>query len=384
MRRPSSAAYAAGARGGGGGRIGRDGAPQPRRGLRSRTGSRKVASSSSRSCARGSAARGRASPASSRSRAAISFTLRKLTFRGVSRRIHDDAGAPAAARHPRRAAGRVRRVHRAHGGAGADSRRLRSRRAVPLRDLEIDRGRSREGRRATPRSTPMLDLFLRSLRDAPRASFDRIIVDDDALYRAGCAYLREIDPHLALRARAARGRQAALRPDRCLPRDRKSAAAPRLAQLRAGRSSSSRPRPWSRSTSIRGSTSGRRRPEETVLRTNLEAAEEIARQLRLRDLGGIIVVDFIDMDRAEDKRHVLETLEKALQRDRSRTKIVGLSELGLLQLTRKRTRVGRRDGADRAVRVVLRLGPREDSKRRSRMRRCSRSAGWRRRSRRAR
>src|SRR4029077_20392831 len=83
-----------------------------------------------------------------------------------------------------------------------------------------------------------------------------------------------------------------------------------------------------------------KRPEETVLKTNLEAADEIARQLRLRDLGGIIVVDFIDMDRPEHRQQVIEALERALQRDRSRTKVVGLSELGLLQLTRKRTRLG--------------------------------------------
>lgn len=85
---------------------------------------------------------------------------------------------------------------------------------------------------------------------------------------------------------------------------------------------------------------GNKRPEETILRTNLEAAEEIARQLRLRDLGGIVVIDFIDMDREESRRRVLEALEVALRRDRARTKIVGISELGLVQLTRKRTRAG--------------------------------------------
>jgi ribonuclease G len=85
---------------------------------------------------------------------------------------------------------------------------------------------------------------------------------------------------------------------------------------------------------------GARRPEDTVLQTNIEAAEEIARQLRLRDLGGIIVVDFIDMERPDHRQRVIDALERALQRDRSRTKVVGLSELGLLQLTRKRTRSG--------------------------------------------
>ena len=85
---------------------------------------------------------------------------------------------------------------------------------------------------------------------------------------------------------------------------------------------------------------GRRRMEETVLKTNLEACEEIARQLRLRDLGGIIVIDFIDMDLEESRRQVIDTLEAALRYDRARTKVHGLSELGLLQLARKRTRPG--------------------------------------------
>src|SRR6185295_1856613 len=80
--------------------------------------------------------------------------------------------------------------------------------------------------------------------------------------------------------------------------------------------------------------------EQNAIETNLEAAEEIARQLRLRDLGGIVVVDFIDMELPDSKRRVLEALEAALAKDRARTKIVGLSDLGLVQLTRKRTRRG--------------------------------------------
>lgn len=76
---------------------------------------------------------------------------------------------------------------------------------------------------------------------------------------------------------------------------------------------------------------------DTILRTNVEAAEEIARQLRLRDLGGIIVIDFIDMTHAHDRQQVTRTLERALKRDRARTKISHISPLGLVQMTRKRT-----------------------------------------------
>ncbi|HZP81776.1 MAG TPA: Rne/Rng family ribonuclease [Chthonomonadaceae bacterium] len=76
---------------------------------------------------------------------------------------------------------------------------------------------------------------------------------------------------------------------------------------------------------------------ETIVKTNLDAANEIARQLRLRDIGGIIVIDFIDMSNARDKQAVVKALETALKRDRSRTKISNISPLGLVEMTRKRT-----------------------------------------------
>ncbi len=87
-----------------------------------------------------------------------------------------------------------------------------------------------------------------------------------------------------------------------------------------------------------GSFVGRRNLEETIFKTNLEAATMLARQLRVRNLGGIIIVDFIDMRDEEHRRQVHRTLEKAMQRDPARNKITGVSELGLVEMTRKRTR----------------------------------------------
>lgn len=77
---------------------------------------------------------------------------------------------------------------------------------------------------------------------------------------------------------------------------------------------------------------------ETILKTNLEAATSIARQLRIRNLGGIIILDFIDMLDEEHQRQVHRALEKALETDPARTSITGISELGLVEMTRKRTR----------------------------------------------
>lgn len=83
---------------------------------------------------------------------------------------------------------------------------------------------------------------------------------------------------------------------------------------------------------------GARNFDETIFKTNLEAAQAIARQLRLRNLGGIIIIDFIDMDNTEHQAAVLEELTKALTKDRTRTTINGFTSLGLVEVTRKRTR----------------------------------------------
>ncbi len=87
-----------------------------------------------------------------------------------------------------------------------------------------------------------------------------------------------------------------------------------------------------------GAFVGHRNLEETIFKTNLEATQAIARQLRLRNLGGIIIIDFIDMQDEDHKRQVLRALEKALERDHARTHISEVSALGLVQMTRKRTR----------------------------------------------
>ena len=87
-----------------------------------------------------------------------------------------------------------------------------------------------------------------------------------------------------------------------------------------------------------GAYVGRSNQEETLFKTNLEATQTIARQLRLRNLGGMIIVDFIDMTDSEHRRQVLRALEKALARDRAKTSITEMSTLGKVEITRKRTR----------------------------------------------
>jgi len=87
-----------------------------------------------------------------------------------------------------------------------------------------------------------------------------------------------------------------------------------------------------------GAFTGHRNLDETIVKTNLEAAQTIARQLRLRNLGGIIIIDFIDMKDEDHRAQVLRTLEKEVARDSARTRIHPFSPLGLVEMTRKRTR----------------------------------------------
>lgn len=83
---------------------------------------------------------------------------------------------------------------------------------------------------------------------------------------------------------------------------------------------------------------GKRNFDETILKTNLEAVKEIAYQLRLRNIGGIIIIDFIDMERGVDRERVFRALVEAVKKDRSKTKVLRMSDFGLVEMTRKRTR----------------------------------------------
>jgi ribonuclease G len=183
------------------------------------------------------------------------------------------------------------------------------------------------------------DLLLRLLRDLPREGVERIVIDDPAGLERAREYLGRVDPDLAQCLEGHVGRPPLLEAYG-LEREIDRAMRPKV-WLSSGGHLVIEPTEALVSIDVNtGRYVGSRDPDETILRTNLEAAREIARQLRLRDLGGIIVIDFIDMQRIDDRRKVIDELSEALRRDRARTKVVGLSELGLLQLTRKRSRPG--------------------------------------------
>jgi len=179
----------------------------------------------------------------------------------------------------------------------------------------------------------------RALRDILRDGVHAITVDsDDVLEQAGewLARARPADPPRLRRHEdtvplfEARGVQAQL--DRALR--------PRV-WLRSGGSIVINPTEALVAIDVNtGKYVGREGLEETIVRTNLEAVHEIVRQIRLRDLGGIIVIDFIDMQEGDHRAAVLAAMEQELRRDRSRSRMLQISEFGLVEITRQRTRPG--------------------------------------------
>ncbi len=196
--------------------------------------------------------------------------------------------------------------------------------------------------RATKSNSPTLlhqdhDLALRIVRDRLGGEFDQVLIDEEHTYDRVLAFAREVEPELADRIELTEetGRlfdhfgvdseiEAALRSRVWL----KSGGYIVINQTEA-------------LVAIDVNTGrfvGKTSLEETVVATNLEAAAEIVRQIRLRDLSGIIVIDFIDMTEAENREWVFKALQEELKKDRAKTQALPPSDFGLVELTRKRSR----------------------------------------------
>lgn len=183
------------------------------------------------------------------------------------------------------------------------------------------------------------ELEIKVVRDIMDNSYDRVLVDNNKMFRRIRHYLKQVAPWLVERVVRYSGntplfdaqeinRQItdALRREVPLP----SGGSIVIDNTEA-------------LTAIDVNTKryvGKKSLEETVLRTNIEAVSEIVRQLRLRDIGGIIVIDFIDMNEAKNRRAVLKALNQELERDRTKTYVVELTKLGLVEMTRKNVSEG--------------------------------------------
>ena len=182
------------------------------------------------------------------------------------------------------------------------------------------------------------DMIIRTIRDIFTADVDTIYIDEPAAYERAKEFLQLVMPRYVHRLQALRGQGAAVPPATASTR-------------RSPRSTSARCRCRSGGSIVIDQTealvaidvnSGSFRAddsaEETAYQMNLLAAKEIARQIRLRDLGGVVVNDFIDMRKERHRRGVERALRDAVKRDRARTKILRTSPFGLIEMTRQRIR----------------------------------------------
>jgi len=179
-----------------------------------------------------------------------------------------------------------------------------------------------------------VDLAQRVIRDVFSDDVGRVLVDDRKTYERITSYIKKTSPELVPRISQYKEKLPMF--DKYHVNEQLDAAL--------------QPRVWLRSggyiaidktealTAIDVNTGkfvGRKSLQDTILRTNLEAAYEVVRQLRLRDIGGIIVIDFIDMELSEHRRQVSDALEEALEEDRTKTRVIEISRLGLVEMTRK-------------------------------------------------
>ncbi len=194
-----------------------------------------------------------------------------------------------------------------------------------------------EGKQAPCLVFAELPLHTRIIRDLAGPETEKIFIDDNDTYRRVRGYVEEYIPGYADRLHAYHETRP-LFERHGVEDEVNRALQPRVA-LKSGGSLVIEQTEAMISIDVNtGGFLGGHSLEETVFRANMEAASAIPRQLRLRNLGGIIVIDFIDMEDEEHRRQVLRALEKAVELDPARTRVEGFSALGLVQMSRKRTR----------------------------------------------
>ena len=175
------------------------------------------------------------------------------------------------------------------------------------------------------------------IRDLFSDKVDSLLVDSKALHTEVVQYLKQIDPDLLDRVKLYEA-ETSLFDEYDIEAEIRSLFQSRV-DLPSGGHIIIQPTEALTSIDVNtGRYTGKKDPEGTILKTNMDAAREVARQLRLRDIGGIIVVDFIDMESRGNRDKVLQELRTHLGRDRARTKAFAVSELGLIEMTRQRVR----------------------------------------------
>ena len=182
-----------------------------------------------------------------------------------------------------------------------------------------------------------LPLALRTLRDIAHPQIEKIRIDSKETYQKATEFVDQLVPDMAATLEHYPGERPIF--DLYNVEDEIQKALGRKVLLKSGGYIIIDQTEAMTTVDVNtGAYVGHRNLEETIFKTNLEAATAIGRQLRLRNLGGIIILDFIDMHDLEHQRQVARTLDRALAKDHVKTKVLIVSELGLIQMTRKRTR----------------------------------------------
>ncbi|HQV57850.1 MAG TPA: Rne/Rng family ribonuclease, partial [Ilumatobacteraceae bacterium] len=197
--------------------------------------------------------------------------------------------------------------------------------------------------KAAKANTPTLlyrepELAVRVIREEFNADYRGVIIDDAALHREVHSYVNDFNPELADRIEFDDPAQSGLPLfERHHVHEQLHKALDRKVWLPSGGSLIIEHTEALTVIDVNtGKNVGKTNLEETVFQNNLEAAEEVAKQLRLRDIGGIVVIDFIDMEIRDNRKKVLDAFRAALARDKTRTQVFDISELGLVEMTRKR------------------------------------------------
>jgi len=182
-----------------------------------------------------------------------------------------------------------------------------------------------------------LPLHLRAMRDFIKPGLDKVRIDSHECYIQMQSFIESLVPELDGRIELCQGERALF--DLYNIEDEIQKALGRNVPLKSGGHLIFDQAEAMTTIDVNtGTFVGNKNLEETIYKTNLEAASTIARQLRLRNIGGIIIIDFIDMSDKEHQRQVMRMLEKVVERDHSKSNIIGMSDLGLVEMTRKRTR----------------------------------------------
>ena len=223
-----------------------------------------------------------------------------------------------------------------------------------------------------------MDLALRLVRDVFAENFRRMMIDDKPTFDKVISFLKKTSPQLVRRVQLYR-EKAPLFESFGLQPTIDSAMKRTVALPSGGHITIDKTEALIAVDVNTGKFVGKRNLEETIVRTNLEAAEETVRQLRLRDMGGIIIIDFIDMEESTHRSMLMRQLGEALERDRTKTRMSEMSRLGLVEITRKNvaeglygtltepcpccngegrvvSRTTRRIAVERRMREILRMG----------------------------